>query len=248
MNVALLHPGVTIRSGTLHDAATRREGVPLDVGSRDAEVLGRGFGYVPRDRLGVPGLVAAAVVGRSVAPFRVLEMSFRRRRPGPRVLSVLLAVAAAARLPAVAMVLVTGVPALVLGLAVGEGGTLLPLAGTAVVVLWTSLVAHEAAHLLTLRRIEQDHGIGAVAHSWTTVWIVCPALSTAHGRLVALAGPVAGISVSAALGCLGAPTWICVVVGAVHLANLLPSAPDGRLVFRSRAPAGQGSPPTPRTS
>jgi hypothetical protein len=79
--------------------------------------------------------------------------------------------------------------------------------------------------------VERDRGIGAVAHSWATVWIVGPPdLTRRRRQLVAAAGPAAGVSWCVALLSV-APAWICVSFAAVHLVSLLPLAPDGRLVF-----------------
>lgn len=241
VHLTRLHPGVDVTSDGIRDVATRRCCARPAPERWDEEIVASGLGRAPATGGNRVVLLLAAVRRRSVAPLAAISIGFRRRWPEASTPAVVLAVAGAARLPLVAMVLLFGLPAGVLAAVFGDLPLLGGAAATAVLVFWVSLVAHESAHLVVLRRVERDQLAGAVAHSWTAVWIVAPRLAPARGRIVALAGPAAGSLTAAAAGFVGATAWICAAAVVVHLASLLPTAPDGRVLFGPSHPAGVGS-------
>src|SRR5262249_35637048 len=122
-------------------------------------------------------------------------------------------------------------PALAFGIWLGTVGGPVIFAALLSATCWASMITHEVAHLVFIRALEGDSSIGAVVHSWLNVWIVGPRLSPARRRLVAAAGPITGITTCVIMGFIGVPQLICVGVAVIHLANLLPSAPDGQALF-----------------
>lgn len=225
----LPHDGVHLSDGFVSDRATRRA-VPIPQGDPDAALLVGGFGHVRRTRGALAAVLRLCLIGQTLRPLRWIPLSFRRRHPGRGLVAVVGAVAKAALLPAAAMSLVFVTPALVAGLLVGSAD-LVSVGVLGAVVGSVSLVAHESAHLLVLRALERDHTVGAVAHSFANVWVVAPPLPPRRARCVALAGPLAGLAVCCMADLVDAPSWLWMGIGVVHVANLLPWAPDGRAVW-----------------
>jgi len=231
----VLHAGVVERNGCFHDRATRRSVVydrrVTSARRRDEIVLAHRLGRVRVEWEQVPRQIVGALLHDPRSrPWRVLARSFRRRHPATAG-AVVRDVAAAALLPiAITSVGFLGVAGTVV-LLVGEHRLVLLAALLGTLICGGSIIAHESAHLVVMRIAERDGAIGAVEHSWLNVWIVAPTLTGWSRRATALAGPFAGAATAAAAALLGAPRWICVVLGAVHVVNLLPSAPDGRLLF-----------------
>jgi hypothetical protein len=230
-----LHPGVRLEHGVAVDAA-RRIAVDTRAASGDPDQLASSliaggcaqFDHGAADRI---ELLAAVLRRRSLAPVRALRLGFARRHAQGGPLAVPWDILMAARLPLAVLAFGIACAAATAVLATGEAAVPLATAAWGLLVVAISMVAHESAHLLTLRALERDRTTGAIEHSWANVWIVGPTGRASALRLTALAGPVAGVAACAALGALGAPAWIAWAVGFVHAANLFPLAPDGRAVF-----------------
>lgn len=222
------HDGVAVGHDQVHDSATRT----VIYGPADpVDLLAEGLASVVHSRRTRWALAGAAVRSPCRRPWRALALGFRRRHPGGSAAAALVAVVAASRLPAAAMLLLFGLPATALGAVFGDLPLLWGVAAAATATCWASMVGHELAHLLTLRWLEGDRGVGAIAHSFTAVWVVAPRLAASHRRAVAFAGPAAGIAACAAAGLLGVPGWIWLAAAGLHLASLWPSAPDGQAIF-----------------
>jgi hypothetical protein len=221
-----LHPGLVVDGDGVVDTATGARG-----GRAPAELLAAGHARLPHTAAVRARLVLAAARSRSREPLRALRLGFHRRHPPGRGAAAVAAVTMAARLPVALMALLVTVPALAVGLAFDVAGAAVQVAVGATATGLVSLVAHESAHLVAVRLVTGDRAAGAIAHSWTTVWIVGPPLHGAARRLAALAGPPAGALAAAGCAGTGVPPWVCAAYAAVHLANLAPAAPDGRMVF-----------------
>lgn len=102
-------------------------------------------------------------------------------------------------------------------------------------MLFLTCAAHEAGHLVTLRRRTSVPLFGALLVSGLRLSVLRPRLPQPQLRRVAAAGPVAGALV--ALPVVLLVTWApaCgfggMIALALHLGNLLPCAPDGASVF-----------------
>ena len=132
-----------------------------------------------------------------------------------------------------AMVALMAGVALVAGLLVGDLATPLAVAGWGIIVTWSSLALHEWGHVLAHRLGgAARRGEGLVCGEWSGVWVSLPATGPVHSRLTALAGPLVGAALCGLWLLAGAPAWIAGVVALVHLGNLVPAFPDGRILFR----------------
>jgi hypothetical protein len=144
----------------------------------------------------------------------------------------------------VAVVRAYGVVALVIGVGLAAVFTAADapvrlVAGAAVAPLLALVVVivHEAAHWSVLRRLRGVHA-GAVVVGWRTCMVMHAVLPARQDRLVAAAGPVAGLLV--ALGSLpvtlgdfaGAYTSVVLVI--VNLLGFTPLTSDGRRVLGVR--------------
>lgn len=235
-----LQDGVRVLGGQhVLDEATRRT-VPLPAGADVTDVtdvlLRRRLAYVTVGPPEAAALLLRAARRRQPALCRSLTLGFRRRWPRPGLLPEVVAVSRAAVLPAALSAAMILGCAGVVGVLVGAPAVALGAAGTGAAVVVASLVAHESAHLVVLRLLGGDRGAGAVAHSWLDVWVVGPDLPDRVRRLTAVAGPAVGAGACLGAAALGAAGWVCALVGVVHVANLLPAAPDGRSLFLGRAP------------
>ncbi|WP_146236383.1 hypothetical protein [Curtobacterium sp. MCBD17_023] len=98
-------------------------------------------------------------------------------------------------------------------------------------------IAHEAGHWVALRALV-DHRAGAILVGWQTCAIVHGDLAGRQDRLVAAAGPAAGLIVAVASNAVTrfdpVGAWTSVVLVAVNLLGLLPVTADGRRVFGLR--------------
>lgn len=128
--------------------------------------------------------------------------------------------------------LIAGV-ALVAGLLVGDLATPLAAAAWAIAITWSSMALHEWGHVLVHRLGGHAHrGEGIVCGEWSGVWVSLPATGPVHSRLTAASGPLLGAALCAGWFVVGAPGWIAAAVALVHLGNLVPAFPDGRILFR----------------
>jgi hypothetical protein len=241
-----VHPGVTVRTGYTVDAARR---LTLDTapaaGDPDlvaASLIATGCARLEHSAADRMHLLLAVLAERSLAPIRALRLGFARRHAQGGAPTVVWHVLMAARLPILAMALGIGGVALVTGLLTGELVTPLSASAWAVLSCAVSIICHESAHLLALRTLARDRTIGAIEHSWLSVWIVGPAGCDRAQRVTALAGPLAGMLACVALAYAGVAGWICWMVGFVHAANLFPLAPDGRIVFSHAGGRGRRQP------
>jgi hypothetical protein len=94
-----------------------------------------------------------------------------------------------------------------------------------------SLVIHESAHLMTLRVLLRDGTAGHVNHSLANVWITGPRMHGIQNIATAVAGPTLGSACCLLFLLAGTAGWIAVPLAAVHLVNLLPVFPDGRMLL-----------------
>lgn len=94
-----------------------------------------------------------------------------------------------------------------------------------------SLAVHETAHLVILRLVVKDREAGHVRFSLANVWISAPRMSGIQNISTAAAGPVFGSLTCLGFLAMGVPAWISAPLAAVHLLNLLPLFPDGRMIL-----------------
>lgn len=103
------------------------------------------------------------------------------------------------------------------------------------------VVVHEAAHWSVLRILRGGHA-GAVVVGWRTCMVVHAVLPARQGRIVAAAGPSAGLLVSLAIFpiTLGdfAGAYTSVVLVIVNLLGFTPLTSDGRRVLGVREEQG----------
>jgi hypothetical protein len=102
----------------------------------------------------------------------------------------------------------------------------------------STIATHEAAHLAALRRVTGQPGVGALLIGPFALSVIRPDLSGWALRVVAAAGPMAGMGCGL-LSCLMLDVDpMCGLAGlfacALNLANLTPRAPDGHNLWRGR--------------
>lgn len=187
-----------------------------------------------------PDEVVAAVVGLVLG-----GGDFLARRDRATVGAVLRTTTRVLLLPLV--VLVVGFVALVVALAQAgahASSELLPEATgfvlAAVLTLWATTAAHEIGHLAVLSRA----GVRSVLvlRGWRMA-LLHPRGSVASPRVVAVAGPLAGLAVGLASAALGLAAHLgpgfavtAAAVGVSHLVHLSPRAADGAVLWRRSAP------------
>lgn len=230
---------IALAPGSLADPARPEDWVAL-AGGQLARVL-----VEWRD---VRAVLASCRGVRSTVPLRALVRAMRLRCeiPGTFIrggLSVLRWTLVPATFVGTLMVAV----ALVAGGAVGAPEVALQAAGIAAISWWLSTAVHEYAHLWVMRLTFRDTSVGAITFCGPSVSVVGPAVAGPQAALIAVAGPLIGSSVCIALvpAVSQQMNWIPILLALVHLSNLLPVAPDGRLLLRwrnerasrSRAPA-----------
>jgi hypothetical protein len=226
-----LHPGVR-RVGSRYVDDARRVSLTLTRAERadstfvEARLVAAGYARLP---VGDATCRRASRLGPG--HLRGIHLSFRRyHAPGSAVCAVA-AVLAAAVVPALVITVGFGTLATVAGLLAGDLRTTWLAAAVGVPILIVTLVLHESAHLIVMRSVVGDGRVGAVAHSWTDVWVVGPALTPRGRRITAGVGPLAGAGSAVALLALGATPWICWLVATAHISNLLPVFADGRALW-----------------
>lgn len=106
-----------------------------------------------------------------------------------------------------------------------------PVEGILLGVQWVlafslSMVVHELAHVAAARPSDDDSWDLEVR--WTGLSVVGPA--QAIGIRSALAGPLAGAAVTLVGAAAGLSAWVTVPLVALHLVNLTPICPDGRVL------------------
>lgn len=94
-----------------------------------------------------------------------------------------------------------------------------------------SLVMHETAHLVALRVLISDGTAGCVNYSFANVWVAGPGMYGIQNIATAAAGPTLGAACCLMFMLAGTPSWIVLPLTAVHLVNLLPVFPDGRMLL-----------------
>jgi hypothetical protein len=94
-----------------------------------------------------------------------------------------------------------------------------------------SLVVHESAHLVALRLLLRNGAAGRANYSLANVWITGPRMGGMQNIATAAAGPLFGAACCWLFMLAGIPDWIGLPLAAVHLANLIPPFPDGRMLL-----------------
>jgi hypothetical protein len=230
----VLHPGVRVTDGVATDVV-RGVVIPLArdgaaPSTPEVALLAERCARLKLTWSDARPMLAGCVQRRSLLPLTTLKYTGRRIYPRPGLLAVLPGALAATARPAVLTGLFLAVVATVAGLAVGDVGTPLRAAGAGAAVWWMSYAAHEAAHLWWVRVLSRDRSRGAFEVSWLQVCTVAPPMKGARGRVVAFCGPVAGAAACTVLAFTDVAAWLCVLGVVAHLGNLLPFAPDGKML------------------
>lgn len=166
--------------------------------------------------------------GESAPARRSTARSVRQPRIGRGIGGALVTVLCAARYPLVTMAGMFLAASVVTGALAGDFRTPAFVGALGFVAASTSLIVHEAAHLIALRLLSRDLSAGHVHYSTTEVWVVGQAPAGLGTVLVAISGPATGAAYLVAATLIGMPTWIAVSLALIHLVNLLPWFPDGK--------------------
>ena len=234
----MLHRGVSVAGGVATDAArgvavvVSGDGAPA--GPPEVTLLAEQCARLRLSSADLLSIVARCLRRRTLAPLRGLRCRGRRVYPRPGLAAVYPGAVLATAKSALLVGLFAVAVAAAAGLAVAQPGPPLRAALVGTAVWWVSYAAHEGTHLWLVRMFSGGRR-GAFASSWAKVWTVGPLLPVPAQRLVALGGPVCGALACLLLALSGVDAWICVLGGVVHASNLLPFAPDGRLVLAPRA-------------
>lgn len=95
-----------------------------------------------------------------------------------------------------------------------------------------SLYCHEAAHLTALRFLTGDRRQGNVKSSWTQLWVIgATPLTPIRTMAVASLGPVSGAASALLPLAWGFHSLPCFLLAALHLSNLMPFFPDGKVII-----------------
>lgn len=132
---------------------------------------------------------------------------------------------------------------------VGAPDGLVASAAVAPLVALVTVTVHEAAHWTVLRLV-RDRRAGAIVVGWQTCAVHHALLSGWRDRLVAVAGPGAGLVVAVSAGAVmhedPAGAWTTTVLVIVNVLGLTPLSSDGRRLLARHRPDRAGWHPSDR--